>query len=338
MMNLETTYLNMRLRSPLVVSASPLSRSIENIKRMESAGAGAVILFSLFEEQLRNERRRHEFLEAHPKATEANAAALYPDQQHFHLSVDEYLAHIRKAKEAVGIPIIASLNAQSLGSWIDCAQKIEAAGADALELNISFLPTDDIDRTADQIENHHLQILKVAKESVKIPVAVKLTPFFTNLSNMARRLDQSGANALVLFNRFYQPDFEPQTLKPRLEVSLGSAQDLRLVLQWIALLYGKVRADLAATGGIYSAEDVIKLLMVGAKVTLLTSVLLKKGIDYLVELDKDLRRWLDENDYASVAELQGMVSQSHHNNPAASERAQYIQILTSYRTQWEADA
>lgn len=336
MLSLETTYLNMRLRSPLVVSASPLSLNIENIKRMEAAGAGAVVLFSLFEEQVRNEQRRHEYLEAHPKATEANAATLYPEQQFYHLTVEEYLAHIRKAKESVGIPIIASLNAQSLGGWSECAQQIEAAGADALELNIYDWPT-DMDRTADQIESNYLQILKVARESVKIPLAVKLTPFFTNVGNMARRLDQSGANALVLFNRFYQSDFEPQTLRPRLEASFGSAQDLRLALHWIAMLYGSVRADLAATGGIYNAEDVIKLLMVGAKVTLLASALLKKGIDYLLQLHKDLRHWLDENDYTSIGELQGLVSQSYHSNPAVSERAQYVQILTSYRTPWEAD-
>ncbi|KAB2863545.1 MAG: dihydroorotate dehydrogenase-like protein, partial [Anaerolineae bacterium] len=180
MLSLETTYLNMRLRSPLVVSASPLSLNIENIKRMEAAGAGAVVLFSLFEEQVRNEQRRHEYFEAHPKATEANAATLYPEQQFYHLTVEEYLAHIRKAKESVGIPIIASLNAQSLGGWSECAQQIEAAGADALELNIYDWPT-DMDRTADQIESNYLQILKVARESVKIPLAVKLTPFFTNV-------------------------------------------------------------------------------------------------------------------------------------------------------------
>lgn len=194
-----------------------------------------------------------------------------------------------------------------------------------------------MDRTADQIESNYLQILKVARESVKIPLAVKLTPFFTNVGNMATRLDQSGANALVLFNRFYQADFEPQTLRPRLEASFGSAQDLRLALHGIAMLYGRVRADLAATGGIYGAEDVIKLLMVGAKVTLLASALLKNGIDYLLQLNKDLRQWLDENDYTSVAEVQGLVSQSYHSNPAVSERAQYVQILTSYRTPWEAD-
>ncbi len=337
MTSLETTYLNIRLRSPLVVSASPLSRSIDSIKRMEDAGAGAVVLFSLFEEQVRNEKRRNEFLEAHPKATVENVAALYPEQQFYHFSVEEYLTHIQKAKAAVEIPIIASLNAQSIGSWIECAQQIEAAGADGLELNIYFLPTDS-DRTADQIESHHVQILKVTKESVSIPVAVKLIPFFTNIGNVARRLDHAGANALVLFNRFYQPDFEPQTLKPRLEPAFGGTQDLRLALQWIAMLYGHVRADLAATGGIYNAEDVIKMLMVGAKVTLLASVLLKKGVDYLFQLNKDLHQWLDANDYASVAELQGIVSQSLHSNPENSERAQYIQLLTSYRTRWEVDS
>lgn len=336
MISLETTYLNLRLRSPLVVSASPLSLNVENIKRLEAGGAGAIVLFSLFEEQVRNERRRHEYLEANPRATQETAAVVYPEKQAYHLSVHEYVDHIRKCKAAVGIPIIASLNTQSLGSWIECAQQIEAAGADALELNIYFLPT-DFDRTADQIESHHLQILKVAKESVAIPVAVKLTPFFTNLGNMARRLDQSGANALVLFNRFYQADFEPQTLRPKLEASFGSTQDLRLALHWIAMLYGHVHTDLAATGGIYTAEDVIKLLMAGAKATMLASALLKNGIDYLLQLNKDLGQWLEANDYTSIDELRGIVSQSHHDHPSAHERTEYIQILTTYKTHWNAD-
>jgi dihydroorotate dehydrogenase (fumarate) len=327
-MNINTTYLNMPLHSPLVVSASPLSTSVENIKRMEDAGAAAIVLFSLFEEQLRIEQQRRKYLEAHPKATPTDAEALYPARHPYHMDLNDYLEHIRRTKEAVKIPIIASLNCQVLGSWMDFSRKIEAAGADALELNIYSIPT-SMDRPSEYIEDMYVRILTVVKEAINIPVAVKLTPFFTNTASLSRHLDQAGAGGLVLFNRFYQPDFDPRTLQVRYGASLGKSHDSLLALHWIAILFGKVRADLAATGGILTVEDIVKMLMVGARVTMLASTLLENGIEHLRTLEQGLRSWLDENDYSSVAELQGIISQFHSNDPSAFERTAYIRAITS---------
>ena len=253
-MNLDTKYLNLTLRSPLVVSASPLSESIDNIKRMEDAGAGAIVLFSLFEEQIRIEQQILHYYREHPTATPADALTLFPTQKQFHVRLDDYLDHISKAKDSVGIPIIASLNCTSLGNWTDFAQKIQQAGADALELNVYHIPA-NMDQTAEQIEAMYLTIVGIVKDAIKIPVAIKLAPYFTNMASMARRLDDAGVDALVLFNRFFQPDFDPKTLELTSDIPLGTPSDARLPLHWIATLYGYIKADLAATGGIYSAED-----------------------------------------------------------------------------------
>ena len=330
-MNLNTTYLNIPLRSPLVVSASPLSESIDNIKRMEDSGAAAIVLYSLFEEQVRTEQQIRKYLEGHPRATPSDVVSLFPSQERFPALLEEYLIHILKAQESVEIPIIASLNCTSLGSWTDFAAKIEEAGADALELNIYFIPT-DMDMKAEQVEDMYIRILKVVKGAVKIPVAVKLSPFITNMANMARRLDDTGADALVLFNRFYQPDFDPKTLKIQSNVLLSTPQDMRLPLHWIAILYKYLHADLAATGGIHTAEDVVKMLMVGAKVTMITSALLQEGIEYLRVLENNLIDWLDQNDHSSVAALQGIVSQFHSKDVSAFERTEYVQAITSYKS------
>lgn len=329
-MRLNTTYLDMELRSPLVVSALPLSQSIDNIKQMENAGAGAVVLYSLFEEQVRNEQRIAKYHRQNPKATPADAEKVFPTRHKYARGIDSYLEHIRKAKEAVSIPIIASLNCTSLGSWTDFASQIGTAGADALELNFYYIPT-DMNRTSEQIESTYLTILKIVKSAVKIPVAVKLCPYFTNLASVARQLEHDGANGLVLFNRFYQPNFDPKTLKLTTEIPMGMSSDLRLPLHWIAILFGNIKADLAATGGIYTEEDVIKMLMVGAKVTMLASVLLYKDIGYIITLENNLLRWLDENDYESVASLQGMMRQFHSRDASAFERSEYIQAITSYK-------
>lgn len=329
-MRLKTTYLDMELRSPLVVSALPLSQNIDNIKRMEDAGAGAVVLYSLFEEQVRNEQKVAKYHRQNPKATEADAERLFPVRHKYARGIESYLDHIRQAKESVAIPIIASLNCTSLGSWTDFAAKIDAAGADALELNFYYIPT-DVDRTSDQIESTYLTILKIVKAAVKIPVAVKLVPYFTNLANTARKFDLEGAAGLVLFNRFYQPNFDPKTLVLSTDIPLGTAGDLRLPLHWIAILYGNIKADLAATSGIFTEEDVVKLLMVGARVTMLASLLLYKDIGYIMTLEENLLRWMDKNDYESVGSLQGMMRQFHSKNPSIFERSEYIQAITSYK-------
>jgi dihydroorotate dehydrogenase (fumarate) len=329
-MNLSTIYLNLQLRSPLVVSASPLSHSIDQIRQMEDAGAGAVVLFSLFEEQMRLERQVSTYLQSNPRATQEHVQALYPERQHYRMDIAEYLEHIRKAKQAVHIPIIASINCTTVGSWIDYARQMEQSGADAIELNVYYIPT-SAERTSEQIEAMIAQIVEIVKSTVSIPVAVKLVPFFTNIAALARRLDQVGADGIVLFNRFYQPDFDPHTLRIQTEIPLGNPGDNRLPLHWIGLLYGSVRADLAATSGIFTAQDVVKMLMVGAKVTMLASVLLTHGIDHLRVLESDLRRWMEENEYQSVEALQGMLPQFQNRDAGSFERNAYIRAISSTR-------
>lgn len=328
-MKLNTTYLDLALRSPLVVSSIPLSGSLENIKRMEDAGAGAIVLYSLFEEQVRVEQQILSYLRDHPNASQTQALALFPTRKQFDIGLDDYLAHIQHCKEAVDIPIIASINCKSLGNWTDFAQKIESAGADALELNVYSIPT-NMDRTSEQIEDMYVVITQAVKNAINIPIALKLIPYFTNMTAMARRLDVAGANALVLFNRFFQPDLDPKTLTLRSDIPLGTPQDSRLPLHWIALLYGHVKADLAATGGIYTAEDVVKMLMVGAKVTMLASALIKEDIEYLRKIEDDLCLWMEQNYYESVASLQGVLRQFHSKDPGAFERREYVRTISSH--------
>ena len=328
-MNLNTTYLGLALHSPLVVSSIPLSENIDEIRRMEDAGAGAIVLYSLFEEQVRVEQQILNYFKEHPTATQEQALALYPARKQFHIGLEDYLAHIQKCKKAVDIPIIASINCKSLGNWTDFAQEIEKAGADALELNVYYFPT-NMDRASEQIEDMYVIIAQAVKAAINIPVAFKLVPYFTNMAAMARRLDRAGANGLVLFNRFYQPDLDPKTLTLQSDIPLGRQEDSRLPLHWIAILYGHIKADLAATGGIYTAEDVAKMLMVGAKVTMLASSLLKEGIEHLRTVEEDLRIWLDQNYYDSVAGLQGILRQFHSKDAGAFERKEYVRAITSH--------
>ncbi|MFQ3566645.1 MAG: dihydroorotate dehydrogenase-like protein [Aggregatilineales bacterium] len=331
-MDIRTHYLGLPLRSPLVVSASPLSEKLENIKRMEDAGASAVVLYSLFEEQIKREREMlHHYLmygtESYPEAL-----TYFPEPEQYHAGPDEYLELIRKAKETVDIPIIASLNGTSIGGWTKFAHRMEEAGADALELNIYYIPT-DLDLPGSQVEETYLNILTAVKQAVQIPVAIKLGPFFSNMANMARKLDQAGANALVLFNRFYQPDIDLETLEVRPNVLLSTPQALRLPLTWIGILYGRIVADLAASSGVHTAEDVLKLVMAGANVTMMTSALLRNGIDHLRVVEADLVRWMEEHEYESIAQMRGSVSQINAEDPSAFERAQYMRALTTYRPQ-----
>jgi dihydroorotate dehydrogenase (fumarate) len=329
-MDLSTTYLGLRLRTPLVPSASPLSEDVANIRKMEDAGAAAVVLHSLFEEQLRHER-----LELHHHLTQgtesfAESLTYFPEVEEYHLGPEAYLEHIRKAKAAVDIPIIASLNGSSVGGWTEYAWQIEQAGADALELNIYSIPT-DMDQTAAEVEQTYLDILHAVLSVVSIPVAVKLGPFFSNFARMARSLDEGGADGLVLFNRFYQPDIDLEGLEIRPNLLLSTPHALRLPMRWIALLYGRLDADLAATSGIHQAQDVLKMLLVGASVTQLCSVLLRKGIDHIRQIEHDLVRWLEEHEYQSVRQLRGSMSQKNCADPSAFERAQYMKTLHSYR-------
>ncbi len=327
-MDLTTRYLGLTLRTPLVPSASPLSDDIDKIRQMEDAGASAVVLYSLFEEQLTRESEALQYHLMYGTESFAEALTYLPEPEEFRVGPEEYLKHIRKAKEAVRIPIIASLNGRSIGGWIDYAKKMQQAGADALELNVYYIPT-DADKSSIEIEQTYLDILQAVKSVVTVPVAVKLSPFFSNMANMAKKLDQAGANGLVLFNRFYQPDMDLETLEVKTNVLLSTPQAMRLPLRWVAILYDRVKASLAATSGIHSAPDVLKMLLAGADVTMLCSVLLREGIGRIREIETEMCEWMSEHDYESVQQLKGSMSQKHVADPSSFERAQYMRAVLS---------
>jgi len=328
-MDLKTQYLGLSLKNPIVPSASPLSREIDTVKKLEDAGASAVVMYSLFEEQLVFEQKElHHFL---IQGTEsyAEAVSYFPEPDEFNLGPDAYLEHIRKAKEAVDIPVIGSLNGVSTGGWIDIARKMQQAGADALELNVYYIPTDP-GFSAEDVEGIYVDVLSAVKKAVTIPVSVKLGPYFTSLPHMARRLQEAGADGLVLFNRFYQPDLDIENLEVVPNLLLSTPQEMRLPLRWIAILYGRLQLDLAATTGIYSAEDVAKMLMAGANVTMMCSALLRHGVGRITEVLSDLRAWMEEHEYDSIKIMQGSLSQKSCPEPAAFERANYMKVLNSY--------
>lgn len=330
-MDLTTTYLGLNLKSPLIVgSAAPLTEDIDNIKRMEDFGASAVVLHSLFEEQLREERLELYHHLEYGTQSFAEALTYFPEPEIFHVGSSEYLNHIRKAKEMVEIPIIASLNGTTLGGWTHHAKEIEEAGADALELNIYNIPT-DINLSAEAIEEGYLDILRAIKSEVNIPVAVKLSPFFTNTANMAKKLVDNGANGLVMFNRFYQPDIDIEHLEVKTNVLLSTPQDLRLPMRWIAILYGRLPVDFSATSGISKGHDVIKMMMVGAKVTEIVAALLRHGIHYLADIEKEIIQWMSENEYHSIKQMQGSMSQLNCPDESAFERTQYLRSIQSYK-------
>lgn len=329
-MNLRTKYLGMELRTPLVPSASPLSDEIDGVKRMEDAGASAVVLYSLFEEQVRQEREALDHYLNHGTESFAEALTFFPPASDFKVGPEGYLEHLFKVKEAVDIPVIASLNGSSLGGWTDYAVKMEQAGADALELNVYFVPT-DMDLSAAEVEQVYFDILGAVKSAVKLPVALKLGPFFSNMANMARRLDQAGADGFVLFNRFYQPDIDLEALEVRPNVLLSTPQALRLPMRWIAILFGRISAHMAASGGVHGPGDVLKLLMAGADVTMLCSALLRQGIERIREIEQGVVDWMEEHEYESVEQMKGSMSQKHCGDPAAFERAQYVRAILTHR-------
>jgi dihydroorotate dehydrogenase (fumarate) len=328
-MELSTSYLSLKLRTPLVVAASPLSEEIDSIKQLEDAGASAVVLYSLFEEQLRQDTVELVQNLEHGTFSTPEALTYFPEPGEFRLGPDEYLKHIARAKTAVDIPIIASLNGSSVGGWTKYAHALQHAGADALELNIYYIPT-DMDVTSAQVEQNYLDILKAVRSAVHIPVAVKLSPFFTNFANMAKRLDLAGANGLVLFNRFYQPDIDLENLDVRPNILLSTPMAMRVPLRWVALLYGKLRASLAATSGIHRASDVLKMLMAGADVTMLCSTLIRHGPRQIGVIERDMLAWMQEHDYTSVSQLKGSMSQRNCAEPSAFERAQYMRAISQH--------
>ncbi len=332
MPDLSTTYLGLHLSSPLVPSASPLSRNVETIKRLEDAGAAAVVLYSLFEEQINFESHILDHYLSTSAESSWEAQSYYPEPDEYMLHPEQYLEHIRRAKAAVGIPIIASLNGVSSGGWTRYARLIEQAGADALELNVYFVPTDPVLSSA-EIEQSAVDLVREVKASVAIPVAVKLSPFYTNVAGLAHRLAGVGADGLVLFNRFNQPDFDLDALDvvPRPLISHdGDGEALRLPLRWIAILHEQVPVDLAASGGVHTAQDALKLLMAGANVTMLASTLLLHGPERLRTIRADLLAWLEEREYESVSQLRGSMSRHRVAEPAAFERAHYVRTVGTY--------
>ncbi|MFI5252582.1 MAG: dihydroorotate dehydrogenase-like protein [Bacteroidota bacterium] len=329
-MDFTTTYLGMKLKNPIVPSAGPLSHSIENMKRLEDAGAAAIVMYSLFEEQIAHETSELYHYLSYGTESFAESLTYFPDIQHYNLGPDEYVELVAKAKKSIGIPIIGSLNGISVGGWINYAKKIEQAGADALELNIYYIPTDPLLSGSD-VEERYMEVMYAIRNTITIPVAVKLSPFFSSMANMAHRFDNAGAGALVLFNRFYQPDIDLATLEVKPNVILSTPQAMRLPLRWIAILYGTVKSSLAASGGIHNAEDALKMLMVGADVTMMCSALLKRGPQYIREMLIDMERWMVEHEYDSIQQLKGSMSQRSIADPAAFERANYMKALQSFR-------
>ncbi len=329
-MYISTNYLGLRLTSPIVPSAGPLSADLGNIKMMEDSGAGAIVLYSIFEEQIENEAL--EFYHHTTEHTESHAEALsyFPHSSDFRIGPEEYLEHIRKAKEAVNMPVIASLNGKSLGGWIDYAKKIEQAGADALELNIYRLAT-DIETSGQDIEKDYIEIVKSVRASINIPVAVKIGPFFSSITWMADQLTKVGANGLVLFNRFYQPDIDLERLEVVPNVLLSTPMAMRLPLRWIAILYGRIKADLAATSGIYNEKDVLKMIMAGASITQMLSSLLKFGIGHIADVNTQLIYWMETNEYDSLDQMRGSMSYKSVADPSQFERANYMKVLNSYK-------
>jgi len=328
MVDLSTRYLGLTLESPLVCSSSPMMQELDNLKRMEDAGAAAVVLHSLFEEQIGLESHDLDHHLFHGAESYAEAVSYFPEMATYNLGPDAYLEHVRKAKDALRIPVIASLNGISTGGWIDWAKRIEAAGADALELNTYFIAT-DLEVSGAQLEEMYLELVRDVKASVKIPVAVKLSHFFSSIPNFCASLDDLGVDGLVLFNRFYQPDFDLDRLEVVPRLTLSSPQELLLRLHWVAILAGRIKADMAVTGGVHGATDVIKAMMAGAKVAMMTSALLEHGIDHLRTVRFELAQWLEAREYPSIALMQGSMSQRKVAEPAAFERANYMKVLRS---------
>ena len=327
--DLSTTYLGLKLRNPLVASSSPMCGDVGNVRRMEDSGAAAIVLQSLFEEQIESES--DELDRDIDRASEVGAESVshFPELGHRVMGPETYLSHIVKCKQAVKIPVIASLNGSSPGGWLSYAKQMEQAGADALELNIYHIPV-SADVTGEQVEQQYIELVKAVKAEVHIPVAVKLGPYFSSMANMARKLDATGVDGMVLFNRFYQPDYDLEALEVVPNLILSNSHELLLRLHWVAVLYGSVKADMALTGGVHCATDVVKSMMAGAKVAMMTSALLKRGISYLDTIATELLVWMGEHEYDSIKQMQGSMSRNAVPQPGAFERANYMKVLSSY--------
>lgn len=329
-MDLRTHYLGLELENPLVPSASPLSKNLDTIKRMADAGAGAIVMHSLFEEQINATSMELDHFLEHGTESFGEALSYLPDLEEYEVGPYSYLEHISEAKSAISVPLIGSLNGVSNGGWINYAKLIEEAGADALELNIYYIPTDP-DKTGAEMEATYLEVIRSVCAAVNIPVAIKFGPFFSSIPNMAKKMTQVGAKGLVMFNRFYQPDFDIRTMEVVPHLILSNSGELRLPLRWAAILYKKVKADIAITTGIHNGSDVVKGLLAGANVTMIASELLLNGIERIPEILSELQRWMEDNEYVSVKQMQGSMSHIHTAEPAAFERANYMKVLQSIK-------
>jgi dihydroorotate dehydrogenase (fumarate) len=331
--NLETSYLGMALSSPLVVAASPLGRRVANLVRLQEAGAAAVVLPSLFEEQIEHDSYQvHAVLEAGAGVYQEAARGYLPEAAEGYTSGSErYLALLGEAREKLTIPVIASLNGVSTGGWVEYARKMEDAGASALELNVYFIAA-DVEESGEAVERRYLDLVAAVRKAIGIPLAVKVGPYFSSMANMARRLAEAGADGLVLFNRFYQPDIDIEDLKVRSNVQLSTSAELRLPLRWIAILKGRVNVSLAASTGVHTPEDVLKLVMAGADVTQVAAALLKQGAGWLTWVRQEMTTWLEEHEYESIEQMKGSLSQAASPDPAAFERSNYMETLVTYAT------
>jgi dihydroorotate dehydrogenase (fumarate) len=330
MVDLTTNYLGLALKNPLVVSASPFSRRIDRVRKLEQNGAAAVVMYSLFEEQVSYEvGELNPHLSNDPQNYD-KAISYYPHLAYYNLNPDEYIQHLYLLKKSVSIPVIGSINGVSSGGWLEYAHHMEQAGADALEINLYYLPTNP-DFTGADLEETYVRLVKNVKARLTIPFAVKLHPSFSSLPNFSKRIVEAGARGLVFFNRFYQPDIDLEKLKVVPSLDLSSSQDLRLPLRWIAILYGRIPADFALSSGIHSGHDVIKAVMAGASVTMLTSELLQNGIDRLGRIKDEVEDWLAQHNYSSLSEIKGIMSQKNVTEPAAFERAYYLKVLNNYQ-------
>lgn len=328
-MKIQTSYMGLTLNSPIIVSACTLSNQQDNIKKMEDYGAGAVVLFSLFEEQIKKEELKIKNIISATTDSFAEALDYFPDLEEYNMGTDEYLENIRKAKENVSIPIIGSLNGISADGWIDYSKKMEEAGADAVEVNIFFIPG-DISVSSAEVEQRYLTIIQLVKKTVTIPVAVKINPYFSSTGNMCLRMQDAGADALVLFNRFYQPDFDINELLIKTDLNYSDPSEIRLPLSWLGILYGKLHLSLAATTGVQSASEVIKYLLAGADAVMTASTLYKNGIPYLRMMNKELEDWMYLMGFDSIESFKGMMSQKNIPDPTAYERANYIKLISQY--------
>lgn len=334
-MDLTTTYMGLKLQHPIVASASPLSRTLDGIKRLEDAGAAAVVLFSLFEEQIRFENESFDYLSEAGTESFAESLSYFPPVGDFRVGPDSYLELIRSAKASVKVPIIASLNGVTSAGWTEYAKEMQEAGADALELNIFYIPA-NVSTSGREVEQRYEDVIRAVRAAVSIPIAVKLSPFFSSMGEMATRFVMAGANGLVLFNRFYQPDFDLDELEVVPDLELSSASEIRLPLLWIAVLHGRLNCSLAATRGVQTGIEVVKYLMAGADAVMSTSALLRNGTGHLTTLLKGLTDWMEKREYESVAQMKGSMSQLKVADPAAFERANYIKVLQSYKSPYIA--